>query len=135
MPESVKRRGSPGPTIGATVRRSSVAMGGRLRSGSMSMTVTVPLFAILRERAGRDRLELELPDGARVADALEAVDDLAGGLSLVMAVTPEDAAPADPPSPGDEPALLPPVSGGAATAPKVPTRDEPLSLSDVAARV
>src|SRR5437870_299396 len=32
MPESVKRRGSSGPTIGATVRRSSVAMGGRLRA-------------------------------------------------------------------------------------------------------
>jgi hypothetical protein len=26
MPESVKRRGSSGPTIGATVRRSSVAI-------------------------------------------------------------------------------------------------------------
>src|ERR671938_1964944 len=40
MPESVKRRGSSGPTIGATVRRSSVAMGGRLRSGGMTLGVT-----------------------------------------------------------------------------------------------
>jgi len=101
----------------------------------MSMSVTVRLFAILRERAGRDRLELELPDGARVADALEAVDDLAGGLSLVMAVNREYAAPEDPLSPGDELALIPPVSGGATTAPHVAIRDEPLSLSDVAARV
>ena len=38
------------------------------------MNVTVRLFAILRERAGRDRLELELPEGARVADALAAVE-------------------------------------------------------------
>src|SRR3954447_20041712 len=37
MPESVNRRGSSGPTIGATVRRSSVAMAGRLRSGSMTL--------------------------------------------------------------------------------------------------
>ena len=34
------------------------------------MNVTVRLFAILRQRAGRDRIELELPEGARVADAL-----------------------------------------------------------------
>src|ERR671933_1249253 len=40
MPESVKRRGSSGPTIGATVRRSSVAMGGRLRSEPMTLGVT-----------------------------------------------------------------------------------------------
>ena len=34
------------------------------------MLVRVRLFAMLRERAGRDELELELPDGARVSDAL-----------------------------------------------------------------
>src|SRR3954463_9921511 len=135
MPESVKRRGSPGPTIGATVRRSSVAMGGRLRSGSMSMTVTVRLFAILRQRAGRDRLELELPDGARVADALRAVDELAGGLSLVMAVNREYAAADQRLEPGDELALIPPVSGGAPTAPHVAIREDALSLDELAARV
>ena len=53
------------------------------------MVVHIRLFAALRERAGRDRLELELPEGARVADALAAVDDLAGGLSLVLAVNRE----------------------------------------------
>jgi molybdopterin converting factor small subunit len=37
------------------------------------MTVSVRLFAILRERAGSDRIELELPAGATVADALEAL--------------------------------------------------------------
>ena len=56
------------------------------------MVVHIRLFAALRERAGRDRLELELPEGARVADALAAVDDLAGGLSLVLAVNREYAA-------------------------------------------
>jgi molybdopterin converting factor small subunit len=34
------------------------------------MEVTVRLFAMLRERAGADSLTLELPDGARVSDAL-----------------------------------------------------------------
>ena len=55
--------------------------------------VTVRLFAQLRERAGRPSLELELPEGARVADALAALDHLAGGLSLVLAVNREYAAP------------------------------------------
>ena len=75
--------------------------------------VRVRLFAMLRQRAGRDALELELPDGARVADALAAVDDLAGGLPLVLAVNREYAAPDAAPAPGDELALIPPVSGGA----------------------
>ena len=36
------------------------------------MQVELRLFAMLRERAGRERLELELPEGATVADALAA---------------------------------------------------------------
>ena len=99
------------------------------------MRVTVRLFAILRERAGRDRLELDLPEGARVADALREVDHLAGGLSLVMAVNREYAAADQPLEAGDELALIPPVSGGATTAPHVAVRAEPLSLDTLAARV
>ena len=34
------------------------------------MTVTVRLFAILRERAGSDSIEVEPADGATVAEAL-----------------------------------------------------------------
>ena len=37
------------------------------------MQVSVRLFAGLRERAGTDRLEVELPDDARVADVLAAM--------------------------------------------------------------
>ena len=37
------------------------------------MRVSVRLFAGLRERAGTDRLEVELPDDARVADVLAAM--------------------------------------------------------------
>jgi MoaE-MoaD fusion protein len=99
------------------------------------MNVTVRLFAILRERAGRDRVELELPEGASVADALAALDDLAGGLSLVMAVN-REYAPADRTlQPGDELALIPPVSGGATTAPHVAIREDALSLDGLAERV
>ena len=35
------------------------------------MEVTVRLFAMLRERAGVPELTLELPEGARVRDALD----------------------------------------------------------------
>jgi MoaE-MoaD fusion protein len=101
----------------------------------MSMVVHVRLFAALRERAGRDAIELELPDGALVSDALAAVDDLARDLPLVLAVNREYAAPGDRLAPGDELALIPPVSGGAATAPHVAVRAEPLSLDGLAAAV
>ena len=37
------------------------------------MTVTVRLFAILRERAGRDSVEIELPDDATVGDLISSV--------------------------------------------------------------
>ena len=44
----------------------------RLTASSIaSMTVTVRLFAVLRERAGSDSIEVELADGATVADALD----------------------------------------------------------------
>ena len=99
------------------------------------MKITVRLFAILRERAGSDRLELELPEGARVSDALAEVDHLAGGLKLVMAVNREYAAADHPLAPGDELALIPPVSGGATTAPHVAIREEPLSADGIVARV
>jgi len=99
------------------------------------MKVTVRLFAILRQRAGRDTLELDLPEDARVSDALAEVDDLAGGLTLVMAVNREYAGADHPLAAGDELALIPPVSGGATTAPHVAIREEPLSADAVVARV
>jgi MoaE-MoaD fusion protein len=99
------------------------------------MKVRIRLFAGLRERAGSGELELELPEGARVADALAAVEGIAGGIPLVMAVNREYAAEDAVLSPGDELALIPPVSGGAIAAPHVAVRDEALSLDALAARV
>jgi molybdopterin synthase catalytic subunit len=96
------------------------------------MRVTVRLFAMLRERAGAGEMELDLPDGARVSDALESLGDLAAGLPLVMAVNREYARADQVLDPGDELALIPPVSGGSIHA--VVTA-EPLSLDSLAARV
>jgi molybdopterin synthase catalytic subunit/molybdopterin converting factor small subunit len=90
--------------------------------------VSVMLFAGLRERAGSDELELELPDGARVADALARVQHLAPGVSLVLAVNREYADVDVVLHAGDELAVVPPVSGGGVL-------DGPLSLDEVAARV
>ena len=50
------------------------------------MQVRVKLFAGLRERAGADELSLELPEGARVGDALEQVRWLTRDLPVVMAI-------------------------------------------------
>src|ERR687888_2260534 len=102
------------------------------------MIVRVRLFAMLRERAGRDELELELPDGARVADALAAVDDLAAGLPLVLAVNREYARAEAPLHAGDELALIPPVSGGAdgsAADVRVAVTEEPLSIDELSRSV
>ena len=96
------------------------------------MRVTVRLFAMLRERAGASEVELELPEGARVSDALESLGDLAADLPLVMAVNREYAPAEQVLGPGDELALIPPVSGGSIHA--VVTA-EPLSLDALAARV
>ena len=41
------------------------------------MEVTVRLFAMLRERAGTGSVTLELPEGARVRDALDSLSELA----------------------------------------------------------
>jgi molybdopterin synthase catalytic subunit/molybdopterin converting factor small subunit len=77
------------------------------------MLVRVRLFAILRERAGASELQLELPEGARVRDALAAVGSIARGVPVVMAVNREYADAEVELTPGDELALVPPVSGGA----------------------
>jgi molybdopterin synthase catalytic subunit len=97
------------------------------------MVVRIRLFAQLRERAGTSELELELPEGARVRDALSALESLAEGLPLVMAVNREYASEDVRLAPDDELALIPPVSGGAG--PHVALREEPLSLDALLALV
>ena len=100
------------------------------------MEITVRLFAMLRERAGAGEVALDLPDGARVADALRALEDLAAGLPLVMAVNREYASEEHVLEPGDELALIPPVSGGSTrAAPWVRVSSEPLSPEALTERV
>lgn len=100
-----------------------------------SVEVTVRLFAMLRERAGATEVVLDLPEGASVADALERLGDLASGMPLVMAVNREYAPPGQVLDPGDELALIPPVSGGEGGAPFVRVTGEPLSVEGLLTRV
>jgi len=95
----------------------------------------VRLFAMLRERAGAREVTLELPEGARVRDALAGLGPIAEGLPLVMAVNREYADEDHPLDPGDELALIPPVSGGEAAVQHVRVTVEPLSLDSLVERV
>src|SRR4051794_25939290 len=82
------------------------------------MVVNVRLFAVLRERAGRQSVTVDVPDGATVREALDAVGrepglgELIAAMPVVMAVNREYAEEGDRLSAGDELALIPPVSGG-----------------------
>jgi molybdopterin converting factor subunit 1 len=82
------------------------------------MLVRVRLFAMLRERAGRDSVQVELPDGATVRDAVDAVahehglGELIARMPVVMAVNREYASADTSLTEADELALIPPVSGG-----------------------
>jgi molybdenum cofactor biosynthesis protein MoaC/molybdopterin converting factor subunit 1 len=105
------------------------------------MEVELRLFAVLRERAGRERMALELPAGATVADALAAAAR-EPGLGEILAAMPVRAAlnreyvdDDTPVAAGDELALIPPVSGGAATGVHARVTAEPLSVDALAAGV
>jgi molybdopterin converting factor subunit 1 len=101
------------------------------------MTVTVRLFAILRERAGRDSVEIELPDGATVSDAFErlaaapGLGELIERMPLRMAVNREYASAGTTIAPGDELAVIPPISGGAPARTHAKVTDESLSAGEL----
>ena len=103
------------------------------------MTVRVRLFAILRERAGSKAVEIELAEGATVADALAELrgptplGELLDRLPIRMAVNRDYAEPGTRLAAGDELALIPPISGGAG--PHVRVTGEPLSLDALVAAV
>jgi molybdopterin synthase catalytic subunit len=78
--------------------------------------VHVRLFASYREAAGVGHIELDLPSGATVKDAILEVERrhplIAEGRSVVIAKNRDYVTPDAPLADGDEVALIPPVSGG-----------------------
>jgi MoaE-MoaD fusion protein len=97
------------------------------------MRVTVRLFAMLRERAGTARRELELPEGATAGDVWAALDLGPEPEGLALAVNRSYADRAAALTDGDEVALIPPVSGGGE--PYVELTLEPLDLLALVRRV
>src|SRR5262245_51374213 len=99
------------------------------------MRVNVRYFAVVRERLGREEETLELPEGANLADALEAlgarhavVRELRGHLQV--ALNQEIADPGAAVREGDEIALIPPVAGGAGLGGLYRLQASPLSLDE-----
>jgi molybdopterin synthase catalytic subunit len=81
------------------------------------MHITVKLFALMREKAGADTVPLEVPEGAKLAQVVEAlqrrypvlapyVANARGAVHMDFVDTETILAE------GDEVALIPPVSGG-----------------------
>jgi molybdopterin synthase catalytic subunit len=82
------------------------------------MKIQVRYFAVFRERLGVEGEDLELPAGASVGDAIDAlaarhpvVATLRGRFQIAR--NQEMSRPAEPLADGDELALIPPVAGGA----------------------
>ena len=103
------------------------------------MRVEILYFAILRERAGRDREILDLPAGADVRAARRAVAERHPGIEALLpqvqtAVNRVWATDATALAEGDEVALLPPVAGGAGPR-KIAVRAEPLVVEETVAAV
>jgi MoaE-MoaD fusion protein len=94
--------------------------------------VRVRFFAILRERAGTESIEVDLAEGATVADAIRALSELPAltgvldRLPVAMAVNREYATTDTRLVAQDELALIPPISGGVDIHARV--TEEPLSL-------
>ena len=103
------------------------------------MRVEILYFAVLRERVGRDRETLELPDGADVGAARAAIAARHPAVESLLprvqaAVNRTIAKDATRLADGDEVALLPPVAGGAGPR-KIAIRSEPLVVDDTVAAV
>jgi len=97
------------------------------------MVVSVRLFAGLRERAGSAHVDVELPDGSTVGDLLAAME--LAPRSCVAAINREYADASTRIGPGDEVALVPPVSGGDGTVRRVRVTGEALDVAALSAAV
>jgi molybdopterin synthase catalytic subunit/molybdopterin converting factor small subunit len=94
--------------------------------------IHVRLFAALREQAGSSHIDLELPEGAQVADVWAALQLGSEPSSLAYALNRAYADREDRLHDGDEVALIPPVSGGIDL---VELTVEPIDLGRLIARV
>jgi MoaE-MoaD fusion protein len=119
MDEGVSALGERGGPVGEGEREEEKEK--RKEEEEEEVAVTVRLFAMLRESAGTGSMELRLPRGSTVEDALgvlaqdRPLGELVRRLPLRAAVNREYADSGTVLAAGDELALIPPVSGGAQT--------------------
>ena len=108
------------------------------------MNLTILFFATLKDRAGRDRAPLAMPESATVSELkstlAEQFPNLAPALpTALVSINREFALPDDPLHDGDEVALFPPVSGGAASGSERPTlyriTNDALDLNELVASI
>jgi MoaE-MoaD fusion protein len=113
------------------------------------MRVRLLLFGVVKEAFGADAAEIELPDGARVAELLKhlaASRPMPALKSLAVSVNAEFADASHVLHDGDEVGLLPPVSGGTPTAADAGSNDasrsgsaaftrSPIAPAEIIARV
>ncbi len=110
---------------------------------SNGVTVTLRLFAVYRERVGSDCIEVTLPDGATVDDALNCLAETHPVTvpllpTTMVAVNQSYVERSHLLQPMDEVALIPPVSGGLdypSPNPRILITDEPLDAERVTAMV
>ena len=81
------------------------------------MRITIRLFALLKDRAGADHIDLDLPEKSTIATAVEQlrhrIPALADHLNHIAFALNRSYTQANTPlQDGDELALIPPVSGG-----------------------
>src|SRR3989304_7333369 len=101
---------------------------------------SVLFFAILRDKAGTARSELDLPEGENVAGLKQALFERFPNLpqhasSMLVAVNKEYAFDQDVVPNGAEIALFPPVSGGSAFPTILSVTEEPLDLNQLLNRI
>ena len=109
--------GFSGGKVGPTTCFGGLGVKGSGSEYSVWMRVCVLYFGVLKDLVGHGRSEMNLAEGASVAELLEAHRGLAKGQdalweSIAVAVNQEYARAGDVLKDGDEVALLPPVSGG-----------------------
>ncbi len=96
--------------------------------------ITIKLFAVLKDRAGRDELQVAFKNGTvgnllmQASKDYPALSDLLSPAKLMVAVNQEFVKQDAPVRDGDEVALMPPFSGGDAQAGHVRIQTEPFSL-------
>lgn len=96
--------------------------------------ITVKLFAMLKEKAGRGELSVSFPGGTaadlmkQVSREYPALADILACGGILVSVNQEFVKPDAPVNDGDEVALMPPFSGGDGRAGRVRIQREPFSI-------